>query len=341
MSGSDIQASGATAASPAADLPAPEARGAGLRKWAIVKIGLLLLAAVFLPPYFDDRYLTTILISVVFFGILGAIYDLMVGYAGLNNFGFAGVLAIGSYASALCQLNFGTTGWEGLLIGGTAAGAIGLLTGIITLRLRGLYLGLMTFFVGETIRLTISNLPQYTRGTLGLTVAPFENVFGIDFARGADPLNYYYLLLLLGAAIMIFMHWLVRSKAGLVWRALKEDETAARTLRLRATRWKLLNFTIASFLTGVMGSFYAHNLGVLSPLPTEFGVGRTVEVLTVAYVGGRGTLWGSFFAAALLIGIQEYFRGLGAWRLVLFGVLLILVMIFVPKGLARFKRLLL
>lgn len=156
----------------------PDAPGVRLRKRAIVKIGLLVLLAIFLPPFFDDRYLTTIFISVVFFGILGAIYDLMVGYAGLNNFGFAGVLAIGAYSSALCQLNFGTSAWSGLLIGGGVAGAIGLLTGLITLRLRGLYLGLMTFFVGETIRLTISNLPQYTRGTLGLTVAPSRTSWG-------------------------------------------------------------------------------------------------------------------------------------------------------------------
>jgi branched-chain amino acid transport system permease protein len=88
----------------------------------------------------------------------------------------------------------------------------------------------------------------------------------------------------------------------------------------------------------VVGSFYAHYLGILSPTPEEFGVPRTVEILTVAYVGGRGTLWGSLFAGFLLIGFQEYFRELEAWRLVMFGMLLIGVMIFAPKGLAGLKK---
>ena len=95
---------------------------------------------------------------------------------------------------------------------------------------------------------------------------------------------------------------------------------------------------MACFLTGVLGSFYAHYLGILSPTPEEFGVPRTVEILTVCYVGGRGTLWGSLFAAFLLIGFQEYFRELEAWRLVMYGALLILIMLFAPKGLGGLKK---
>jgi branched-chain amino acid transport system permease protein len=88
----------------------------------------------------------------------------------------------------------------------------------------------------------------------------------------------------------------------------------------------------------MIGAFYAHYIGILTPDATEFGVPRTVEVLTVAYVGGRGTLWGSILAGFLLIGFQEYFRGLGAWRLVMYGVLLITVMIYAPKGISSIKK---
>jgi branched-chain amino acid transport system permease protein len=296
-------------------------------------VGLLILV----PPLADNPYITTIFISALMFGIWGAIYDLMIGYAGLANFGYAGFIAAGAYGSALASFHYGISPWFGLLIGGLCGALMGLLTGLITLRLRGLYLGLTTWFVAEALRFTISNTPDYTRGMLGLAVAPFPDILGIDFSRGR-LLSHYYLLMVLGGVILLLMHLLVRSKIGLAFRAIREDQLATESLGLNTTRYKLINFTVACFFTGVIGSFYAHYLGILSPTPEEFGVPRTVEILTIAYVGGRGTLWGSLFAAFLLIGFQEYFRELEAWRLVMFGALLILVMIFAPKGLAGLKK---
>ena len=296
-------------------------------------LGLLILV----PPFVDSPYVTTVFISALLFGLFGAIYDLMIGYAGLANFGYAGFIAAGAYGSALASFHYGISPWLGLLIGGACGALLGLLTGLITLRLRGLYLGLTTWFVAEALRSTISNTPGYTRGMLGLAVDPFPTVLGIDFARG-QLLNYYYLLIALGALIMLAMQFLVRSKIGLAFRAIREDQLATESLGLNATRYKLINFTVACFLTGVLGAFYAHYLGILSPTPEEFGVPRTVEILTVCYVGGRGTLWGSLFAGFLLIGFQEYFRELEAWRLVMYGALLIVVMLFAPKGLAGLKK---
>ena len=302
-----------------------------------LKVAGLLGLLILIPPLADHPYITTIFISALMFGLLGAIYDLMIGYAGLANFGYAGFIAAGAYGSALASFHYGISPWFGLLIGGLCGGLMGLLTGLITLRLRGLYLGLTTWFVAEALRFTISNTPNYTRGMLGLAVAPFPSILGIDFERGR-LLAYYYLLLALGAVIMVLMQLLVRSRIGLAFKAIREDQLATESLGLNTTKYKLINFTVACCFTGVIGSFYAHYLGILSPTPEEFGVPRTVEVLTIAYVGGRGTLWGSLFAAFLLIGFQEYFRELEAWRLVMFGVLLIVVMIFAPKGLAGLKK---
>jgi branched-chain amino acid transport system permease protein len=303
----------------------------------ILKVAVLLGLLLLVPPFVDSPYLTTVFISALMFGLFGAIYDLMIGYAGLTNFGYAGFIAAGAYGSALASFHYGISPWLGLLIGGACGALMGLFTGLITLRLRGLYLGLTTWFVAEALRFTISNTPDYTRGMLGLAVDPFPSVLGIDFGR-SQLLNYYYLLLGLGALIMLAMHFLVRSKVGLAFRAIREDQLATESLGLNATKYKLINFTVACFLTGVLGSFYAHYLGILSPTPEEFGVPRTVEILTVCYVGGRGTLWGSLFAGFLLVGFQEYFRALEAWRLVLYGALLIAVMLFAPKGLAGLKK---
>jgi branched-chain amino acid transport system permease protein len=303
----------------------------------VLKVAILVGLLILVPPFVDSPYVTTVFISALLFGLFGAVYDLMIGYAGLANFGYAGFIAAGAYGSALASFHYGISPWLGLLIGGACGALLGFITGLITLRLRGLYLGLTTWFVAEALRSTISNTPAYTRGMQGLAVDPFPSALGIDFARG-QLLNYYYLLIALGALIMLAMHLLVRSKIGLAFRAIREDQLATESLGLNATRYKLINFTVACFLTGVLGSFYAHYLGILTPTPEEFGVPRTVEILTVCYVGGRGTLWGSLFAGFLLIGFQEYFRELEAWRLVMYGALLILVMLFAPKGLAGLKK---
>jgi branched-chain amino acid transport system permease protein len=319
-------------------IAAGAARGAASSTPArALKVAVLVGLLILIPPLADHPYITTIFISALMFGIFGAIYDLMIGYAGLTNFGYAGFIAAGAYGSALASFHYGISPWFGLLIGGSCGALMGFLTGLITLRLRGLYLGLTTWFVAEALRFTIANTPDYTRGVLGLAVAPFPDILGIDFSRG-QLLSYYYLLVVLGAVILIAMHLLVRSKIGLAFKAIREDQLATESLGLNTTRYKLINFTVACFFTGVIGSFYAHYLGILSPTPEEFGVPRTVEILTIAYVGGRGTLWGSLFAAFLVVGFQEYFRELEAWRLVMFGALLIVVMIFAPKGLAGLKK---
>ena len=303
----------------------------------VLKVALLIALLVLIPPLVDSPYITRVFISAVMLGVMAAIFDLMIGYAGLINFGYAGFLAVGAYTSALGYFHYGISPWFGLLLAGLATALVGFFCGIITLRLRGLYIALMTFFVGEAIRFTISNTPEFTRGMLGLSVAEFPDLFGIDFDR-SNILTYYYLLLVLGAVIMLLMWWLVKSRYGLAFEALREDQLATQSLGLNTTKYKLYNFTIASFFAGVMGAFYAHYLGILSPTPEEFGVYRTVEILTFTYVGGRGTLWGSLFASFMLIGFQEYFRGIGPWRLVIFGSVLIFVMLFARRGLAGLKK---
>lgn len=302
-----------------------------------LKVGVLLALLVAVPPLAGSQFITTVFIAALMLGCFGAIYDLMLGHAGLINFGYGGFIAAGAYTSALAAFHYGVNPFLGLVLAGLVTGALGFFAGIITLRLRGLYIALLTFFLGEAIRFSISNTPDYTRGMLGLSTEPFPDVLGLEFSR-ANLLPYYYLLLLLVAAIMIFMSWLVRSKYGLAFKALREDELATESLGLSTTRYKLLNFTIGSFLTGVMGGYYAHYLGILSPTPEEFGIYRTVEVLTITYIGGRGSLWGPLFGAFLIVGFQEYFRGMGPWRLVLYGVLLIVVMLFARRGLSGLRK---
>src|SRR3546814_8776813 len=137
-------------------------------------------------------------------GVRASIYDLMIGYAGLVNFGYAGFIAVGAYTSALGEFHYGISPWLGLFFGGVLSAFLGFLLGVIPLRLRGLYVPLMTFFVGEPIRLSISNTPEFTRAMLGLSVAPFPYVFAIALGL-PNPYAYYYLLQVLTPVSMGLM----------------------------------------------------------------------------------------------------------------------------------------
>ncbi|MFQ5486093.1 MAG: branched-chain amino acid ABC transporter permease [Desulfobacterales bacterium] len=313
-------------------------RQPGMNAARYIKVILVLAFLIVIPFIFrENRFLTTIFISALMFGAWGVMYDLQIGYGGLINFGFAGFICAGAYGSALAALHYEIDPWYGLFIGGAVSGVLGFLTGVVTLRLRGIFVGLATWFLAEVLRLTISNTPGYTRGMLGLAVKPFTDRFGFDYSR-AELLPYYYLLLIMVFVMYALSLAMVNSRIGLSFKAIREDQLATETLGLSATKYKLINFTTACFFTGMIGAFYAHYIGILTPDTTEFGVPRTVEVLTITYVGGRGTLWGSILAAFLLIGFQEYFRELGAWRLVMYGALLISVMIYAPKGLSSIKK---
>ncbi|MGD2270132.1 MAG: branched-chain amino acid ABC transporter permease [Desulfobacterales bacterium] len=310
----------------------------GMNVSRYIKVALVLAFLIAVPWIWrENRYITTIFISALMFGIWGVMYDLQIGYGGLINFGFAGFICAGAYASALAAHHYEINPWYCLLIGATASGVLGFLTGVVTLRLKGIFVGLATWFLAEVLRLTISNTPGYTRGMLGLAVKPLPDVYNFNYSR-AELLPYYYLLLIMVIVIFAIALLMVQSRIGLSFKAIREDQLATETLGLSATKYKLINFTTACFFTGLIGAFYAHYIGILTPDATEFGVPRTVEVLTVAYVGGRGTLWGSILAGFLLIGFQEYFRGLGAWRLVMYGALLIAVMIYAPRGISSIKK---
>lgn len=299
----------------------------------ILAFAVVGIAMVTIPLIAGGRYVPTVMASILLFFILGALFDFMLGYLKIVNFGIAGFLCAGAYGSALSVLYLDISPWLGLLVGGLASLVLGVLTGALTLRLRGIYVGLTTLFVMETLRYTILSGREITRGASGLIVDPFTPIMGITFSR-RDPITYYYVLLALVAAVYLCLHLIVRSRIGLVFKAIRDDELGASVLGLEVVHYKLLNFAIATFFVGVFGAFYAHYIGILVPTGQEFGVQRTVEILVIAYIGGRGTLWGSLLGAVLLVGLQEMFRDLAEWRLIIYGAALVMIIMLFPKGLA-------
>ena len=301
--------------------------------WTYAGAFLALAVLILVPAVADSHYVTAVFVSVLLFFILGAIFDFMLGFLNIFNFGIGGFMALGAYTSALLAYHYGVSQWLGLLAGGAASLLLGLFAGVITLRLRGIYVGLTTLFLAEFVLFALSNMRDYTRGAAGLPVEQYPETLGIGFDR-SDPLSYYYLLLAICAAIYLLLHAIVRSRIGLVFRAIRDDQLGTSVLGFDVVRYKLFNFAVASFCIGVVGAFYGVYIGILVPTPQEFGIARTTEVLTMAYVGGRGTLWGSLLGAFALVGIQEVFRVVDEWRLVIYGAFLVLVLMVFPRGLA-------
>ena len=286
---------------------------------------VLLAAAVPLLAYAHllNSYWMHVAIIAMFYGILTASWSLLVGYVGLFSLGHMAFASVGGYTSALL------VNWYGLPIPlGMAAGvalccAVGGLIGWVCLRMSGPYLAIFTLGFSEIVRITFSTEDQVTAGMAGLHTAPL-------FAAGSR-LPYFYTAFGLLVFSLAVMGAVVHSRWGLFFRAVREDEQAAAASGVGVARFRILAFAIASGFAGLAGGFYAHYIGILTPSLGSLDLMAVVVVMTV--IGGMEripTAVGGAFAVEVL---QEFLRAYGQWRLVLFGVILLLTMRFARNGL--------
>ena len=276
------------------------------------------------PLVVRDEYMLRLLVISLLFGAQAMAFSFTTGYINVINFGFAGFVGLGAYTSALLVIDLGVSPWLGFVGGTLAAGVVGFLTGILTLRLRGIYAACMAWFVQIAMMGLATVNVDLTRGALGLVVPPLGDT--------VHTAPYFYLLLLMSLGIYLVMTLIVNSNMGLAFRAIGQNLLAARTSGVNPTRYKVINWTIACAVAGLLGSFYAHFIGILTPDLMHFK--HTVEVLALAYIGGRGTLWGGLIASFLMTPVFQYLKPLMEIRLVIYGFLLVVVMMFYPQGLA-------
>lgn len=276
------------------------------------------------PLFVRDAYILRLLVASLYFGSLAMAFDFTGGYINAVNFGFAGFVGLGAYTAALSSQHTTFGVGFGLLMAALATGLVGFLTGLLTLPLRGIYVSLMSWFVGMTLMALASAMVNVTRGARGLIVPPlFEN---------AGNLAYFYTLLGMSVLVYLILRLIIRSRIGLAFRAIGQNFDAAQASGVNPTRYKLLNFTLSCACAGFFGGFYAHFVGIVTP--DIMDTGHTLEVMALSYIGGSGSLLGGIFAAFLLIPIFDSLKRLMEYRLIIYGLLLILVMIFYPAGLA-------
>lgn len=290
--------------------------------------GVVLLLLLPMVPGLNSEYIMRWLTLAAYFAACTVIFDFTAGFINIVNFGFMAFCGVGAYCSALLVITFGLSPWVGMICGGLLTGSIGLFTGIITLRLRGIFAACLTWFVGLALMGLCTKLVWLTRGPAGLAVPKLFD--------SASNVPYYYTIIIGIMVCYLICAWLVRSKMGLAFKAIGQNMEAAQTSGVNPVYYRVINFVISCTLAGVLGGFYAHYIGILTP--DIMHTSKTMEILAISYIGGRGSLWGGVFAAfPLMIGMEllrSNFANLPGIHLMVYGVLLIIVMIYFPGGLA-------
>ena len=291
--------------------------------------GLLILSILPMVPPFNQEYLIRWLITAAFMASLAIAFDFTAGFISIVNFGYAAIMGLGGYTSAILAERIGLSPWFGILAGGVSAALLGLFIGLITLRLRGIFAACLAWFLGLALMGLATKLVWLTRGPLGMRVSPlFET---------ASNLPYYYFCLIMLLSIYLICVGCVKSKMGLAFTAIGQNMEAARTSGINPVFYRVTNFTMSCALAGCLGGFYAHYYGILTP--DMMHTSKTVEILAVVYIGGRGSLWGGAFIAFPFTFAMELVRSslsnLPGLNLLLYGILLILVMIYYPGGFAH------
>jgi branched-chain amino acid transport system permease protein len=285
-------------------------------------------------------------ILVLTYVMLGWGLNIVVGLAGLLDLGYVAFYAVGAYSYALLAHYFGLSFWLCLPLAGILAALWGIMLGFPVLRLRGDYLAIVTLAFGEIIRIVLINWYEFTGGPNGISGVPRPSFFGLDFNQTEHGfaaffgLNYstshrliflYYLILTLA----LLTNWVVlrlrKLPVGRAWEAMREDEIACRSLGINTVNTKLTAFALGAMIGGVAGSFFATRQGFISP--ESFSFIESALILAIVVLGGMGSQLGVAIAALAMIGSFEYFRELQEYRMLVFGAVMVLVMVWRPRGL--------
>lgn len=305
-------------------------------------------------PFVATKYVLTVAILGLIYVLLGLGLNIVVGLAGLLDLGYVAFYAIGAYGLALGYQYLGLGFWSMLPLAALMAAGAGALLGFPVLRMHGDYLAIVTLGFGEIIRLVLNNWLTFTGGPNGVS-APAPTFFGLEFGRRAKEggvpfheffgLTYnpnlkfifiYAVLFLVVMLVLYIKHRLTRMPIGRAWEALREDEIACRSMGLNHVLVKLSAFTLGASTAGIAGVFFATYQGFVNP--TSFTFFESALILAIVVLGGMGSTVGVVLAAFVLTVTPELLRSFAEYRVLLFGMLMVVMMIWRPRGLIRINR---
>jgi len=301
------------------------------------KMPLLIISAALLvsPLFLSERYLIRLLINIMLFGALGTAWNIIGGYAGQLSLGHSAFVSLGAYTTGLLMLHFNLPPWLGVIPGILAAAVVGFFLGKLVLRLRGPYLALSTLAFGEIVRILLLHFKDLTGGPLGVSI-PFKgnNLWLVQFQT--EHVNYCICMGLLALCILV-AYRIHNSRMGYYLQAIRENQDAAQHLGIPLTRTKNLALVISAALTAALGGFYLMFMTYIDPYAVA-GMHLSIEIVLVAIIGGVGTVWGPLIGACILIPLMEVSNfvlggGRAGASMLIYAVILIVVVLFSPKGL--------
>ena len=318
-----------------------------------------LFALAILFPFFASKYWVSVAILALIYVLLGLGLNIVVGMAGMLDLGFVAFYAVGAYSLGLLSQYLGLGFWSAIPIAILLSAVAGILLGFPVLRMHGDYLAIVTLGFGEIIRLVLNNWIEFTGGPNGLNT-PSINLFGLEFKRrsensffeffdikygseifGISTRNFeniylYLLLLLFVVAVIFFVFRLKLMPLGRAWEALREDETACRSLGLNHVNIKLAAFCLGASIGGLGGVFFGASQGFINP--SSFNFFESALIVAIVVLGGLGSIPGVIIAAVLFTVLPELFRAFSDFRVLVFGFIMVIMMIWRPKGLLRIIR---
>lgn len=298
-----------------------------------VMIGILLAAMLIFPLMGFSQYVYRIAVVSVLYAILAMSLNLIAGVAGQISLGHIAFYGIGAYTSALLCVNFGISVWVGILAAFVVSMLFGLLIAIPTLKLSGGYLAILTMSFAEIIRLILLNWTSVTRGPMGILNIPKPSLFGYTIKSSGAFL---YLVLTVAIIVYIGLHNLIHSRFGRNLQALRDDEISSESMGINVYRYKVIAFVISTGVAGVAGALFASYMEFIDP--SSFISDESTVILSMVVLGGMGNMNGSIIAAALLTILPEALRSFSDYRMLVYGVVLVAMMLLKITDWAAIKR---
>ncbi|MGP8014599.1 MAG: branched-chain amino acid ABC transporter permease [Smithella sp.] len=292
-------------------------------------IFLIFTAAALSAPFFlKGNYLLNVLVFVGINTMLAVALNLLLGYAGQISLGHAAFFGMGAYISGIITARFPVDPFLVMILAALCSGALAFVIGFPILKLKGHYLAMATLGFGIIMYIIFNETVELTGGPSGLSGIPNLHIGSLIFD---NDLNNYYLVWMFTLAVMLLSINLSQSRIGRALRAIHDSEVAARVMGVNARILKVQIFTVSAVISAIAGSLYAHIMTFIAP--ASFGFNFSVELLTMVVVGGLGSIYGSFLGAAILTMLPELLRVFQNFDIVIYGLMLILMTMFMPGGL--------
>ncbi|MEE4353628.1 MAG: hypothetical protein V2J25_12230 [Desulfatiglans sp.] len=281
-------------------------------------------------PFLFSMYQINIMTTALMYVVLGLGLNIVVGLAGLLDLGYVAFYAVGAYSYALLNHHFGLGFWAALPIGAGLGILFGILLGFPVLRLRGDYLAIVTLGFGEIIRLVLENWNAFSFGPSGIANIPRPGLFGIELPLKSATIYLYFLMIGVTLFTIFFVNRLQNSRIGRAWIALREDEVACQAMGIDKTKTKLTAFALGATWAGMVGVIFAAKTTFINP--ASFTFLESAMILSIVVLGGMGSVLGVIIGALLLILLPEYLRAFSDYRMLLFGAIMVIMMVFRPQG---------